>query len=393
MSPRLLEGLGWVFAAVLALSPVGCDKLKGGGDDDETKAEKDDDAKKKKEEAPPATASATATSLGLAPPTTPTPVAPPVPSGPALTSYMPADCSNGRIYLNVDGVLGEPNARALWNDLVNQVMGGASTPEAQKIRQSLQDGGFDAKTAFKEAAMCMGATDDRHVMGIKLGVADPIGLFVKLIEATGGQPPKVEQINQLKMIRKEKQAFAQPAPGILLFGQAGPVAAAKDGTGTAGFGPAQGAVFFAQIATPKGETIEAKVTDAGASYALSGSFVLAGAEAQKLQSNPDQFLAGLKQELQKGAAEMQGTPFKLVGDRMQQVNLTAQGNKVVATLTMPKTDIAELIRAAAASNGITLNAAGAPPPPGQPQPPVSGNRKDPLVDLVDVLKTIDKNKK
>jgi hypothetical protein len=382
----LLRALVLVLSCGLVLGPVGCDlgnkdesaekdskkkKKKKKGDDDEESDDEDDsrgladDKKGKKAPPPPAPMPTAATG--------------------AILDYMPADCPGFRIYADFSALLADPAAQGILREITTKLLSKERDAETQKAVEVLKSSGFDLATGIREVAGCMKAEND-YVFGVTLSVADPLKLLNDIVSAVGQQGVTATDRNGAKVVDMPQGSLIQPAPGVLIMAQSAHVNDVLAKAGGSSFASARGQVAWFQMAKD-GNNMEAKIARAGDSFNLWGSLQFTGQQAQNIQKDPEAAERELRQGALKEAAELKNTPFAMLEQRVQNATFKVQGDKVVANMSMPVSDVATLLKIAAPQLGVQVTGDSSSPAPGPaPAPVPQGEQVDPLDELLKMMK-------
>jgi hypothetical protein len=388
----LLRVLSLLVSSALFLAPVACDlggkdeasgeegkkkKKKKKGDDGDEEEEDDeeesrglaDDGKKKGKKDAPAPAPA------------------PAASG-AILEYMPADCPGGRMYADFSALLSDPAAQNILREISLKLLAKERDPETQKAVEVLKRSGFDLATGIREVVACMKGQDD-YVFGVALSVADPLKLLGDLVTAVGQPALTVSDRNGAKVVEMPQGALIQPAPGLLLMAQTQRVGEVTAKAGGNGFASARGQVAYLGM-MKDGGLIEAKISRAGESFNLWGAIQFTGQQAENLKKDPEAMERELRNGALKEAAELKNTPFAMLEQRVQNATFKVQGDRVVANLSLPVSDLTTLLKIAAPQLGVTVTGEGSPgpsPSPGPaPAPVPQGEQVDPLDELLKMMK-------
>jgi hypothetical protein len=382
-----LKFLAVLIAGSLMLVPTACDSSskkdksekdsdddEKDDDDDEDDEDDDDDGKKKKKKKGRSLsggddADEDKTSRGAVS----------GPSAGAVLDYMPADCAKGRVYLNTAALLSDAGAQNILREITNKVLSKERDAEAQKAVDVLKKSGFDLATGIREAAMCMDASSDDPVIGMSLSVADPLGLLKKVAAAMGETNLPITEKNGAKILASDDVTFVQPASGILVFGKKALAESSIDKKGGPGFATARGQVAYFHIAIEADSHMEGKITRAASNFNLWGALKMDAKTASQAKSNAKEFEQEMRKTALKESAELKSSPFKLIDDRLQNATFQVKGDQLVATLSIPTTDVTALLKAAAPQFGVQLGSGGTTPQP-------SSGGQDPLDELLKMMK-------
>lgn len=376
MNP-LLRFLGVVLTSTLMLAPVACEEKSTDKSEDDSgdKDDDDDDAKKKKKKKKGDKEDSKGLSGGGDSGGN-TKAAVSGPSAGAVLDYMPADCPKGRAYVNTAALFSDANAQSVLREITTKILSKQRDAETDKAVAVLKESGFDLATGIREVAMCMGMSEDPAI-GLSLSVGDPLGLLQKVAKSLGEAELPVTTKGTAKILTSDDVTFVQPAEGILIFGPKAFAEAAIDKKGGAGFATARGQVGYMSFQVENDGTMEGKITRASANFNLWGSLKMAALAKEDPKKIEQEMRKKVLEESGKG---LKNSPFSLVDERLQNATFQMKDGALIATLSIPTSDVTSLLKAAAPQIGVQLGSGGGD----TPAPAASG--ADPLDELLKMMK-------
>ena len=213
----------WAAAIVIAVAAIGgCDDKSGEKSDSDEESKQSEKKKKKKKKGG-------SSAVG------------------SSTKYVPAECDNGRVFLNLRPFLEIRDVKSNIKAAVNSLA--ALDDDAPPVLKALIDGGFDPTSTIQEFAVC---ASDRPVVsvGFKPGkIKDPLALINDAAAAGGEEKIEVQKrgdVSYLDIPGSELIAFIKPS-ALLWLDHERHLDPSVEGKGSKGFDDATKNVGFVSV--------------------------------------------------------------------------------------------------------------------------------------------------
>ncbi len=275
--------------------------------------------------------------------------------------YLPGDCREGRIYLDLAGLvaLAGPESAAARAGLLRQV------DEGGKVARALAGfaaAGLDPWRDLREIGICARGGDD-VVLAVDLELGrlqgDLRGLVAGMVAPGGGRVVQ-RRVGELEVLSLEPDdgVLARVAPSVLVAARTLPaLQGAAKGTG-AGFAEAVRSLVFVELAQLSERSAHLTVGRIGERLALTAR--LGPGRGPSASAGETQALLGeARAWLEAAAKRLEGTPWAPFAADLRAVELGVEGGAIEARLTLPVARLRELVVAATPSG--TDRAMGAAP--------------------------------
>lgn len=278
----------------------------------------------------------------------------------AAARYLPADCQQGRAYVNAGSLLAIAGAEAAAVQehfaLVVDAKG-----NAKQALKTLLDGGIDPARDLREIAVCARGGDDVVIaFGVDLAQAkgDPLDLIIRAAQ-TQGETLEKRKAGTLEYVPVPKEqgggVFARLSPSVIVTAKTpGLLEEAARGEGATRFSQAIRHLVFTDLAMAPDSRLNVRVLEGSDHLALSGEVTVTGTETSRMKKDPKAFLAEMQQRLGGIAKELESTAFKALAPDVRKAKLSMEGDLLRVEATAPKTRVRELFVAARSANSEDL---------------------------------------
>lgn len=278
----------------------------------------------------------------------PTAAAPAVRVRGLVGRYLPGDCREGRIYLDVAGLVAlvGPESAAARAGLVQRVDEGG---EATRALAGFAAAGLDPWRDLREIGICARGGDDVvFAADLDLGrlKGDLRGLVAGM--ATPGAGRVVQRrVGELEVLSLEPDdgVLARVAPSVLVAARTLPaLQVAAKGTG-AGFAEATRHLAFVDLAQLSERSARLTVERLGERLAFTARLGQ-GRGPSASAGEPQALLGEARAWLEAAAKRLDGTPWAPFAADLRAVELGVEGGAIEARLTLPAARLREFVAAA-----------------------------------------------
>lgn len=298
-----------------------------------------------------ALSSASASAVASAPGTRGAASAGPTAAAPSRTRglvgrYLPGSCREGRIYLDVAGLvaLAGPDAAAAREALLRSIDAGG---QARRALDGLAGAGLDPLRDLREVGICARGGDDvLLVADVALGhLRGDLGdLLAKIAPPDGGRVVRRRE-GALEYVALESEAgvLARVAPSVVVASRT--VAALRQaaaGAGT-GFADATRHLVLIELTPRPEEATRLTVSDAGERLVVTGRFTPPPAPSAGGRMDPGVLLGQTRAQIDAAARRLEGSPFAALAADLRAVELGVVGGAVEARLTLPEARLRALV--------------------------------------------------
>ena len=278
--------------------------------------------------------------------------------------FMPKDCEQGRVFMNL-GELLPAEARTALAKLQAKLVhldadekGGVS--RSARVLATLERNGIEPLFMVRELSVCAGA-DDKIIVALAFDFPSsgrqPAEVLAEAMEAGSGKPPTRTVDDGVVILSNDTDAaLAFVTRSVVLVGKRDSLRALLQGGGGAeAFDADRDLTFWAKLKQPHaGGDSEIALRRAPTSYELRLLLPPPRADADAFARDPDAYVRKFGNGLEALSREYARGPFEGLGPVLKSAAVAKEGNRLLLTATFPIDAFTDVASAAASMDATGL---------------------------------------
>ncbi len=270
-----------------------------------------------------------------------------------VLSHVPKSCKTARVYVDIAGLLRTDavlaSADVLQEKLTDLAKSGSSgDKKAQKALKALKKAGIDPTHDVKEVAICAGAgpKDIVVALGGDFAGKDPLEAIAKAGEAAGEDEAKIKEADGVKYLKAGKAFIGLVSTNVIVFTEDKDSLSdlAKDNDQSSAWGAGKNKLLAFKGKDKKAGEFEGSLEERGEDIVAKLVLDVKGLDEKGSSSAVKKQLEATAEQLGK---KLKG-PFKKLGDAVAETKFQVDGDTVTVTLSVPSSDLADVIKKLAA---------------------------------------------